>query len=236
MDVRIPTRFRGPPTSANGGYAAGLLARSVAPHAAEVTLRMPPPLERPLRVEVGEGGAAAGLGDGDDILAEAHRIEGLELEVPPPVPIEEAAAARRDSPLHHDHPFPGCFVCGPARDPGDGLAITPGPVAEGIVGAPWEVDRSLPEENGGIAPEIVWAALDCPGGISAILDPRFGGVWVLGRLSVQIEGRVQAGDTCLALGWGIGQEGRKYEAGSALYSADGEVVARGRATWIELRG
>ena len=45
--VTIDRRFRGPLRSANGGYACGLLGSRVGP-AAEVTLRLPPPLERPL--------------------------------------------------------------------------------------------------------------------------------------------------------------------------------------------
>ncbi len=235
MDVTIPTRFRGPPQSGNGGYVCGVLAGFVEAGSAEVTLRLPPPLERALEVEAAPEGTASLRGDGD-LVAEARPAGPLELLVPEPVPLEEAFAARRSSPLHHQHPFPGCFVCGPERDPGDGLGITPGPVGEGLVAAPWEVDDSLPVAGGEVAPEIVWAALDCPGGISAILDPGFDGVWVLGRLTAEIEGRVRPGDTCLAIGWGIGREGRKYEAGSAIYSEEGEVLARAKATWIELKG
>jgi hypothetical protein len=235
MDVSIPSRFRGPPESGNGGYSAGLLARFVDPRAAEVTLRLPPPLDRPLRVEVSGDGTAT-LRDGESLVAEGRPIEGLELELPAPVSLERAAAARRASPLHQEHPFPGCFVCGPRRAAGDGMRITPGRVGEGLVGSPWEVGDSLPTEDGELAPEIVWAALDCPGGISAILDPAFGGTWVLGRLAVEISAPVRPGDTCLALGWGLGREGRKYEAGSAIYAEDGRPLARARATWIELRG
>ena len=39
--ITIPRRYRGPMHSANGGYAAGLLAREV-DGPAEVTLRLPP--------------------------------------------------------------------------------------------------------------------------------------------------------------------------------------------------
>ena len=47
--VTIDRRFRGPLDSANGGYAAGLLGSRL-PGVAQVTLRLPPPLERPLAV------------------------------------------------------------------------------------------------------------------------------------------------------------------------------------------
>lgn len=49
VSLVIDRRFRGPPNSGNGGYVCGCLARYVAGDA-EVTLRAPPPLERPLDV------------------------------------------------------------------------------------------------------------------------------------------------------------------------------------------
>ena len=54
--LTIARRFRGPRTSANGGYASGLLAGAARELGLddrlgiEVTLRLPPPLERPLTV------------------------------------------------------------------------------------------------------------------------------------------------------------------------------------------
>jgi len=44
-------------TSANGGYACGRLASFVDADEVEVTLRLPPPLDRPLRVEATDGRA-----------------------------------------------------------------------------------------------------------------------------------------------------------------------------------
>ena len=34
-------------------------------------------------------------------------------------------------------------------------------------------------------------------------------------------------------GWETSRSGRKHQTGSALYTSDGRVLARGRATWIE---
>src|SRR5918996_2619259 len=48
VEVMIPARFNGPPATANGGYTCGLVARLLGVDA-EVTLRRPPPLDRPLR-------------------------------------------------------------------------------------------------------------------------------------------------------------------------------------------
>ena len=65
----VEKRFCGPPESGNGGYVCGLLARYVIGDA-EVTLRRPPPLERPLTIDrTSDGGAVAR--DGTDIVAEA---------------------------------------------------------------------------------------------------------------------------------------------------------------------
>jgi len=49
--VVIERRFRGPSESANGGYACGLLGERIGGRGAEVSLRVPPPLERELRVQ-----------------------------------------------------------------------------------------------------------------------------------------------------------------------------------------
>ena len=52
--ITIAKRFCGPPRSGNGGYVCGSLAAFVE-GTAEVTLRRPPPLDRPLFVEREDG-------------------------------------------------------------------------------------------------------------------------------------------------------------------------------------
>jgi hypothetical protein len=226
-EVVIARRFRGPPDSANGGYACGMLGAFLEPRRAEVTLRLPPPLERPLAVEVDDGEAR--MRNGDEVVAEARAIEDYELEVPAPVGVEEATAARDASPFQHEHPYPGCFVCGPDRAPGDGLRVTCGPVGgDGLVAAPWEAPAEVPAE-------LVWSVLDCPSGIAGMLLPDLGQS-VLGRLAARLHRPVEPGSTCVAVGWPIDREGRKFHSGSAIFSAEGELLADARATWIELRG
>lgn len=231
--VVIGERFRGPADSGNGGYSCGALAHFVEPRSAEVTLRLPPPLGRPLEVETLDGGMAV-MRDGDTVVAEAHAIDDFDLEIPDPVGVEEAAAARDASPMQRQHPFPACFVCGPERQPGDGLGITCGPIDDELVASPWQVDGSVADGDGRVPPEIVWSVLDCPGGISAMLVPDVG-MCVLGRLAARIHGRIEAGMTCVATGWPIDRDGRKLLAGSAIFSEDGELLAHARATWIELK-
>jgi hypothetical protein len=232
--VTIENRFRGPEESGNGGYSCGVLARYVGPRLAEVTLRLPPPLDHPMDVEQVDGGKAL-LRDGDSLVAEAEAIDGFELAVPDPVDVEEAKAARENSPLHRHHPFPGCFVCGPERGPGDGLGVVCGPIGSAqFVASPWEVDDSVPVEDGAVAAEIVWSVLDCPGGLSGMLVPEVG-TCMLGRLAARIHEPIEPGRTYVAIGWPIDHEGRKVHAGSAIFSADGELLADALATWIELK-
>src|SRR5687767_9548854 len=69
-EVLIGRRYRGPLTSANGGYAAGRLAAFVDAPVVEVTLRLPPPLERPLAVA--SDGDRTLLLDGEALVAEAR--------------------------------------------------------------------------------------------------------------------------------------------------------------------
>ena len=216
MDLVIERKFRGPTESANGGYTCGVLA-SFLHGSTEVTLRLPPPLDRPLEVST-EG--ALELRDGDDVVAEAAPAE-LELEVPEPIPFERAAEAALPE-GDKDSIFPECFVCGWARE--DGLRIFAGPVQEGLVAATW-----IPRENA-ISSEFVWAALDCPGAYAVHFGER--GTPVLGRLTARVEHLPHPGERCVVMGWPLGEDGRKLYAGTALYGEDGRVLGSARATWI----
>ncbi len=223
--MTIPGRFNGPPGSANGGYACGLLAAHVE-GLAEVTLRAPPPLDRELEVIRLDGRVE--LRDGEEVVAEAVPIEGrLELDVPAAVSVGEATdAATRFAGFEH-HAYSTCFVCGPDR--ADGLGIHPGPVAgrEGLVAAPWTPPADVDEL-------LVWAALDCPSGW-AVDDFQREGI-LLGRLAARIDALPTPGEPHVVVGWGRGIDGRKRHAGSALFTAGGELLALARSTWIQLRG
>lgn len=222
MAIVIETRFRGPDDSGNGGYSCGVIAREHGGDEVEVTLRLPPPLETPLHVE--RDGAGLRVLDGERLVAEA-RAAPLELEPPEPFAFADVPAAAPDP----DHPFPHCFVCGPAREPGDALALRPAPVGGGRVAATW-----IPTEEQAGRRELVWAALDCPGAFA--VDPRFDrGVSVLGRLHARVDGAPAAGARCVAVGWPLGEDGRKRYAGTALFGEDGQLLGLARATWILLR-
>lgn len=217
----IPRRYNGPPESANGGYACGLLAGLLG-GTAEVTLRRPPPLDRELDVALELDGTQVELRDGDAVVAEGRIVE-WELEVPEPVSLADAEAASRRYAGFEEHAYETCFTCGPARD--DGLGIFAGPVEgrPGIVASPWR-----PSEE--VAAEIVWAALDCPGGW-AVDDFQREGV-LLGRMAAHVLRLPDAGEPHVVMGWRVAEDGRKRYAGSALVAADGELLASSRSTWI----
>jgi hypothetical protein len=214
--VIIPPRFNGPPGSANGGYACGLVSEALG-GGFEVMLRRPPPLGVELDLVGHE------LKQGDVVIAEARRMTESVLDAPDPVSLEEASEASKRYPGFEHHAYPTCFTCGPQRD--DGLGIFPGPVEgrEGVVASPWTPREAL-------RPEFVWAALDCPGGW-AVDDFQREGV-LLGQMGAAIAAIPPVGEPSVAIGWRIGEEGRKRFAGSALFSVEGELLAAARSTWI----
>ena len=212
----IDERFRGPEGSANGGYTCGRIA-VLAGEPVEVTLRRPPPLDVPLRLEGGR------LLDGDHLVAEYEPAE-TELELPAPPGWEEAVEAQRPD---VDSLFPHCFVCGVRRAPDEGLHIHPGPVGAGpLVAAPW-----VPRPDTA-APEFVWCALDCPGAYACGLTER--GTLLLGRMAARVLRVPEPGERCVVAGWPLGARGRTFDAGTAVWS-DGELLGYARATWIEPR-
>ena len=231
--VVIARRFRGPPDSANGGYACGVLANRL-PGEARVRLQSPPPLDRELRITGDEH--TVRMFDAELAIAEAFVAEEMPRDVPPPVSYDVATEASRKFPWYTGHPFATCFVCGPERHPGDGLCIYPGEV-EGreIVAAPWTPDPIVCDENYLVRSEVVWAALDCPSWFG-LLAFESGVRWaLLGQLTARILRRPRADERCVVLGWSRGREGRKLFGASALYTDAGELLGHGEAIWVELK-
>ena len=231
-EIVIDPRFRGPPQSANGGYACAMAAQSIE-GPAEVTLRAPPPLARPLSVTRGGAGSVRLL-DQETLVAEAHPTVVDREDLPLGVSVEQARHAAEGCEWLQGHPYPTCFVCGPERDAGDGLRIFPGPV-EGreLHAAAWVPDDSLGDAAGNVRPEFVWAALDCPSGIVTDLLGEVG-VILLGRLAADLIEPLRVGKTYVVTAWPVNREGRKLNTASALFSEHGDLIAVARARWIEL--
>jgi hypothetical protein len=191
---------------------------------AEVTLRAPPPLGVPL--DVVRDGERVELRDRKQLVAEAVPVDpDLGLDVPAPVSVDDAAQASTGFAGFTHHAYSTCFVCGPDRS--DGLGIFPGPVAtrEGLVAAPWTPPEDVDEL-------LVWGSLDCPSGW-AVDDFQREGI-LLGRLAARIGALPTPGEPHVVVGWRRWIDGRKRYAGSALFTATGELLAQARSTWIQL--
>ena len=225
--LRIDRRFHGPPDSGNGGYVAGLVAGTLGGSGATVTLHRPPPLDR--RLDLRATAESAELIDGEERIATAVP-EDLDLDVPAPPSFAEARAAETRYVGHHRHRFPSCFVCGPAREPGDGLAIYPGDVG-GQVAATWTPGADLASAEATVRREFLWAALDCPGYFAV---EEAAGLALLGRMSARAEREATAGEPLIVTGWAIGSEGRKHRVGTALHDTGGGLIACARSTWITI--
>lgn len=230
--IQIGRQFRGPPNSGNGGYVCGVLARGL-DGPVTAMLRAPPPLDTDLDLVVRDGTAT--LTGAEDVLVGQAGPATQALPEPPPAPsLETARAAGARSLAFEREVHPPCFTCGVTRE--DGLRVLPGQLegAEvGVVACVWTPDAAFAEADGLIAPEVVWAALDCPGIFSWIeKEGRPGGL--LGTMTGEITGGVRAGEEYIVVAWPIEASGRKKVSGVALYDAEGRVMARGHQVWITI--
>jgi len=226
----VAARFRGPAGIGNGGYVAGRMAALLGHRPAEVTLRRGWPLDTPLRI-ARDGGVVQALDEAGGVIAEAREAP-LDLTPPtPPTPAEAAAATRwfLASPFSHSTGL--CFVCGSAA-PG-GLRVFTGqvPGRPDIAAALWHPDPAFADATGAIAPEFLWAALDCAGAFAFTVNAAPQRM-LLGRIAGRLEGRVVPGEAVVALGWQIAREGRKLHAGTALFGAAGGLRGIARALWV----
>lgn len=224
MTLKVRSRFRGPTASGNGGYVAGRLASFVGGGPATVTLRTPPPLD--VDLDVSDDDSALTLSAPDALVATATPAADDDLVSVPAIAPGEAREAMHGYPGLTTHPFPECFVCGPARAIGDGMRLFPGRLGDGRTACVWDVTPELAD-----AAEFVWAALDCPGGWSAPIEGR---PMVLGRMTAQVGDTPATGEVCVVMGLFVATEGRKTWTRSTVYGHDGRVLGRAYATWIAL--
>jgi hypothetical protein len=171
------------------------------------------------------------LRHGASVVATA-RFSELALELPEPISVDEARAREEHYLGRRGHPFPGCFVCGPERPPGDGLRIFPGRTnPDEAVAASWLPHASLADSAGNVRSEFLWSALDCPGYFGVATTPVKA---LLGRMTGAVQRSVKIGEPCIVMAWSLGRDGRKLHAGSAVWSERGDLIASSRQTWIEL--
>jgi len=221
--VTIGHRYRGPIGAANGGYVAGVLAGAVGATAVEVSLRAPTPLDVPLELRRDDGRVL--LLDGETLIAEARAAEPPAVVPPPPLTWEAAVDAARGARRPTGH-FAECFVCG-SRPERDSLEIHAGEVGGGgLVAAPWLA--------AGVGAEVVWAAIDCPGAFALGYPQR--GEALLARITAEVRALPAEGERCIVAGWPLAEDGRKLYAGTALYGADGGLLAAAHQLWVVPRG
>jgi hypothetical protein len=225
----VPARFCGPPMSGNGGWTSGHLAQLVdgALEGGTVTVRLrtPPPLDTEMAISRGDDGTVE-VWDGQTLVAQAFAAEPLDAaEVRAPVTYAEAEAAGPAYEGLRSHPFPTCFTCGTGRDPSDALCLHTGLLAghTTLRAAAW-----TPRES---TPELVWAALDCPGAWASGIAGR---EMVLGTMTTAVHNLPLVGEPHVVMAWPRGHNGRKYHSGTALYAADGRLLARADAVWISV--
>jgi hypothetical protein len=245
--ITVPDRFRGPPHSGNGGYVCGVLAGLLTGgrfdladgRAAEVTLRAPVPLDTALAVR--RTGETLVAHHGEALIAEAALVP-LQMQIPEPPSYGAALAVRDRSPSLKVgmHPWlneerkgfhPICFCCGAELAPDQGLHVYAAEVeGRDQVAAAWTCHPTFAGADGYLPPEIVCAALDCPGQFAWLAAGTRTGL--LGRLTARVLRSVRAGEPCVVSGWTMGSEGRKHFAGTALFDAEGTLCAYAKAVWI----
>lgn len=231
----VDRRFNGPPASGNGGWVAGALARRLGAGAVSVSLRSPPPLDATLAVRRLDDRSLA-LFDGERLLAQAEAAD-LEGEAPASPGLEAARAAgavarMRAASRRGASPYAHCFGCGIARR--DGLRIIPGPVGEeGMVATDWTPSRPPGDDTAtAVDLETTWAALDCPAGFAWNHQLGESPPMMTARMTARVERPLEVDRTYVVIGWPIAREGRKLHAGTAIFDADGCVMARSRQLWL----
>jgi hypothetical protein len=235
-EIVVARQFCGPPNSGNGGYVSGLLAQSI-PGAATAVLRAIIPLDTPLTLTPGET-ASTLTGEAGALIGEANAASADLLPTPPAPPTLEQAEAAGKRYFAFSRPFhPICFTCGPRRDEGDGARVFVGPIQgapAGHVAGVWRAAPGFCDADGLARPEIVWAAMDCPGSIAWVERLGQGG-GLLGTMTAEILRRPAGGEPVIITAWPLEQDGRKQFAGVAMFSADGELMARAHQVWISMR-
>jgi hypothetical protein len=230
--VSISRRFNGPLDSGNGGYSAGVVASSFLTGAAAVNRRSPVPLDTALQVLRQSDGSIEVL-DAEELIMDARSTPDFEIELPEPVSVDDARAAAARYRGLADGLFSRCFVCGRARE--DAFGVFAGAVeGRDLVASPWVPPAWAADESGQVRPEFVWAVLDCPTYFALYAGEELP-VSVLASLTARLDAPVAAGEEHVVIAWPIGRDGRKHHAGSAVLTADGDLLAAARALLVQVQ-
>jgi len=108
----------------------------------------------------------------------------------------------------------------------DGVDVEPRQPRPGLFTSVFAPGADVANRDGIVAAEVVWDAL------ASTPAP---GDRVLARLAVERLDCVMVGEPSVVVGWHLGGDEREQHTASALLSADGDVLARGRARWVTAR-
>jgi hypothetical protein len=196
-------------------------------------LRAPVPLDIPMRLTSGEGVVRLASFEGA-LIGEGRPGDAAELPETPAPPTLEAATAAVPRFIGLRRSFhPVCFTCGPNLDEGFGCRVFAGQLDDappGHVAAPWTPHANFAGEDGLTRLEVIWGALDCPGSVAWVVQEGGGGL--LGTMTCEVVRRPKPGEACIVTAWPIERSGRKSISGTALFTADGERLARSKQIWI----
>jgi hypothetical protein len=108
-----------------------------------------------------------------------------------------------------------------------------GPVAnsegDAVAGA-WSAAEVGQAAHGLVPEEVVWAVLDCPGSVAWLAGGEQAGL--LGAISGRVLRPPAPEEETIVTAWRLAQSGRKRLAGTALFTAAGELLAETRQVWI----
>jgi hypothetical protein len=231
--IIVAQQFCGPPNSGNGGYVCGVLAKDIeGPATSVLRARVPLDVDLDLRLEDGVMQLTDAVGG---LVGRAAPADRALLPTPPEAPSLQAAhEAGAGYPGHDQRIHPICFTCGPERHEGDGLRVFPGQIMgapEGHVACVWTPHPAFGDTEGLVPAEVIWAALDCPGFFAWVVKAGRHGA-LLGTMTGEVVRRPEAGQELIVTAWPLEREGRKETAGVALFTVDGELLARGHQVWI----
>ncbi|XDD49649.1 hypothetical protein AB3N59_14790 [Leptospira sp. WS92.C1] len=235
--MSISSKYCGPPLSGNGGFSAGSAAQKLNSLSSIVKIKAPVPLNSELQVNFDPDFYSALIDISSGVVAvEAEPAPDFKLDLPKPMSQEIIMQASKDYLGFIKHPFPSCFVCGPERKDKDGMRIFSGKVTDQpgfkhLHGANWDPWRELGDESGFVRKEIVWAALDCPGGFAVSTeDPQ---MIVLVKLTGRILSSIRVEESYRILSWEIHRNRRARTAGTAIFQSQDDVcVAYSEGVWM----
>jgi hypothetical protein len=228
----IDDAFVGPPGCGNGGYVCGSIAHySLTP--TRVILQAPAPLMTPLSIIRSPEGVRLTTTDGA-IIAIASPAEPSDLaDTPSPPTYAEAETAGQRFIGFHRSFHPNCLCCR-LCEPGDGIRSYAGQIKghePGWLAGVWTPHERYADSEGLADHSTIWAALDCPGAVAWVVTQGGSGGW-LGTMTCEIVRRPAVGEACILTAWPIFESGRKRLSGTALHTADGDLLATSRQVWL----